>query len=89
MTAHPLRWIKAVSFLYRAMSIITALLICVLLHELLSKAASELSGAPAVTSLEGAVSFSQCFETPEKDFYNEWVSWALGRGVGCLMIPTL
>lgn len=40
VTAHPLRWINAVSFLYRAMSIITALLISVLLHGSLSKAAS-------------------------------------------------
>lgn len=37
----------------------------------------QLSGAPAVASLEGALSSSQDFENPEKDFYDEWVSWAL------------
>lgn len=27
--------------------------------------------------------------SPEQDFPDEWVSWSLGRGVDCLMIPTL
>lgn len=37
VTAHPLRWINAVSFLYRAVSITTAPLISVLLHSSLVK----------------------------------------------------
>lgn len=35
----------------------------------------ELSGAPAVASLEGAVSF----EAPEKDFHDEWVKQGFGK----------
>ena len=62
---------------------------CIIVGISQSRSLGELSGAPAVASQEGAASFSQYFETPEKDFYDEWVSWALGRGVDCLIILML
>lgn len=90
VAAHPLRWINAVSFLYRAMSVITALLICVLWCGWLSTAALVSSVVllqwPAWR--EQAASHST-LKPQRRIIYDKRLSWALGRGVACLVIPML